>query len=129
MIKISSWVSGTFLIVWFLYWGISSATAKIPLTSEAWGGISIAAAGIAIGLFVLTYLGVHVIRKHKGAIRLGVLISVLWVIGFFVELEPYKRFGSWADFVVIGVVPVISYLGILWVISGFLPKKKIDEDS
>jgi hypothetical protein len=58
-----------------------------------------------------------------------VFISVLWVIGFFVEFEPYKKFGSWADFVAIGVVPVISYLGILWVISGFLSMKKKIGDS
>ena len=33
-----------------------------------------------MGLFALSYLGSHIVRGNKGAIRLGVLISALWVV-------------------------------------------------
>ncbi len=98
-------------------------------SSEQWGNISIITAGVAIGSFALSYLGGHIIRGNKGAIRLGVLISVLWVVGSFVALEPYNRYRHWEEFFGIGIIPVISYFGILWVISGFLPKKKKMENS
>jgi len=128
VIKISSWICGTCLIVWIIFLGIGSVFVGPP-PPEDWGIISIITAGIAIGSFVLSYLGGHIIRENKGALRLGVLISVLWVVGSFVALEPYNRYMNWTEFLWIGIIPVISYLGILWVISGFLSKKKKMEDS
>jgi hypothetical protein len=100
-----------------------------PPSSEDWIVISIITAGVAIGSFALSYLGGHIIRGNKGAIRLGVLISVLWVVGSFVAMEPHNRYRKWTEFVEIGIIPIISYLGILWVISGFISKKKKMEDS
>jgi len=124
MIKISSWICGTCLIVWIICVGITCATKSTP-SSEDWIIISIITAIVAIGSFALSYLGGHIIRGNKGAIRLGVLISVLWVVGSFISFEPYSRRGNyWTEFFGIGVIPVLLYLGILWVISGFLPKKK-----
>ncbi len=132
MIKISFWICGTCLVVWIIYVGIVSAIGSPP-SSEDWGFISAITAGIAIGSFGLSYLGGHIIRGNKGAIRLVVLISVLWVAGFFVALEPYRSYRgksqSWTEFFGLGIIPVISYLGILWVISGFLPNKKKVENS
>ena len=128
MIKISSWISGICLIAWIIFVGIMWAIESPP-PPEDWGIISIITAGAAIGLFALSYLGGHIIRGNKGAIRLGVLISVLWVVGSFIALEPYNRYRSWTEFFGIGIIPVISYSGILWVISGFLPKKKKMENS
>lgn len=127
MIKISSWICGTCLIVWIIFVGILRAIGSPP-SSEEWVIISIITAGITIGSFALSYLGGHIIRGNKGAIRLGVLISLLWVVGFFVAFEPYNRNRYWTEFFGIGIIPVISYLGILWVVSGFLSKKKKMED-
>ncbi len=123
MIKISSWICGTCLIVWIIFVGIMCAIGSPPSSDEL-GLISIITASVAIGSFALSYLGGHIIRGNKGAIRLGVLISALWVVGSFVAVEPYNRYRNWTEFFGVGIIPVISYLGILWVISGFLPKKK-----
>jgi len=103
--------------------------AIISSSVNNWGDISIATAYIAIGSFALSYLGGHIIKGNKGAIRLGVLISVSWIVGFFVAFEPYNRNRHWTEFIVFGIIPIISYLGILWVISGFLPEKKKMENS
>ena len=127
MIKFSSWICGTCLIVWIVFFGIICAIEGFP-PSEGWGIIYIITAIVAIGSFALSYLGGHILKGDKGAIRLGVLISVLWVVGSFVALDPC-RYVNWAQFFGIGIIPVISYLGILWVISGFLPKKRKTEDS
>jgi hypothetical protein len=128
VIKISSWICATCLIVWIIFLGIICAIKGAPPSLSAWGIISIITAVIAIGSFALSYLGGHIIIGNKGAFRLGVLISVLWVVGSFVALEPYSRYRM-TEFFGIGIIPVISYLGILWIISGFLPKKKKMEDS
>ncbi|RJX29615.1 MAG: hypothetical protein C4531_10270 [Desulfurivibrio sp.] len=39
-------------------------------------------------------------------------------------MEPYNQSHEKTRFVGIGILPVISYFGILWVISGFLATKK-----
>ncbi|MFH1905008.1 MAG: hypothetical protein ABIK53_05770 [bacterium] len=131
MIKISSWICGICLVVCIIFVGIMCAIESLP-SSKEWGIILIITAGVAIGSFALSYLGGYIIKGNKGAIRLGMLISVLWVVGSFVVFEPYNRsFGNlhWTEFFGIGIIPVISYLGILWVVSGFLPKKKKTENS
>ena len=120
MIKISFLICGTCLIGWIIF--VMSAIESPP-SPEVWGIISAITAGIAIGSFALSYLGGHIIIGNKGAIRLGVFISVSWVVGSFVALEPYSKYWRWTKFFGIGIIPVISYLGILWVISGFLPKR------
>jgi hypothetical protein len=122
------------LVVWIIFVGIMCAIESPPSSDEEWAFISAITAGIAIGSFALSYLGGHIIRGNKGAIRLGVLISVLWVVGSFVALEPYRSYWggkshSWTEFLEIGIISVISYWGILWVISGFLPSKKKMENS
>ncbi len=127
MIKISFLICGTCLIGWIIFVGVMSAIDSPP-SPEEWGIISAITAGIAIASFALSYLGGHIIRGNSGAIRLGVLISVLWVVVSFVALEPYSR-SYRGEFFGIGIIPVISYWGILWVISGFLPSKNKMENS
>ena len=123
MIKISFGICGTCLIVWIIFVAIISSSVN------NWGNISIVTACIAIGSFVLSYLGGHIIKGNRGAIRLGVLISVSWIVGFFVAFEPYNKNRHWTEFIVFGIIPIIAYFGILWVVSSFLPKKKKMENS
>ena len=132
MIKISFWICGTCLVAWVIFVGVICVIESSPPSSEYWGGwgiISGITAGLAIASFALSYLGGHIIRRSKGAIRLGVLISVLWVVGHFVASEPGSRFYGWTNFFVFGIIPVILYWGIIWVISGFLPSKNKMENS
>ena len=129
MIKISSWICGSCLIVWIIFLLIVCVIRGTPPALSAWGRLSIITAVIVLGSFALSYLGGHIIKGNKGAFRLGVLISVLWVACFFVALEPYNNRYRRTEFIGIGIIPVISYLGILWIISGFLPKTKKMEDS
>lgn len=124
MIKISSWICGTCLIVLIIFVGII-CKIEFPPSSEQLRNISIITAIVAIGSFALSYLGGYIIRGNKGAIRIGVLISVHWVAGSLVALEPWY----WTELFGIGIIPLISYFGILWVISGFLPKNKKMENS
>lgn len=125
MIKISSWICGICLIAWIIF---VVFIIKL-LSSVRWDIISIVSVCVGIGSFALSYLGGHIIRGNKGAIRLGMLISVLWVVVNFLDIEPsfgrhIYRYKQWIEFFKIGFIPVMSYWGILWVISGFLPKNK-----
>lgn len=131
MIKISFLICGTCLMGWIIFVGVMSAIESPP-SSKDWGIIYAITAGIAIASFALSYLGGHIIRGNRGAIRLGLLISVLWVVGSFVALEPYSRSylgQKWTEFFGIGFIPLISYWGIIWVISGFLTSKNKMENS
>jgi len=124
MIKISSWICGTCLIVWIIFMLITDQSSF----NDA--GFYLMTAGGTIGLFALSYLGGHIIKKNQGAIRLGMFISVLWLAGSFVFFLGYDRvqysdeMGTKTKFSMVGIIPVISYWGILWVIPGFLPQKK-----
>lgn len=130
MIKVSFWICVSCLVAWIIFVSVIFAidSTLLLLLSEVWVFISAITAGIGIGSFALSYLGGHIIKRNKGAIRLGVLISVLWVIGSFVVLEPPYSY-CWTDFLAIGIIPVVSYLGILWVIMGFLPNRNKIEKS
>ena len=130
MIKISSWICGTCLIAWIVFLGFMIESPS----SADWGIISILSVGVVIGSFVLSYLGGHIIRGNKGAIRLGVLISILWVVVFFLVIEPGSgrqsyRYQHWIEFFESGFIPVMLYWGILWIISGFLSMNKKMENS
>ena len=130
MIKVSSWICVSCLVAWIIFVIVMSVICPIEYTRSLyeWVFISVITAGIGIGSFALSYLGGHIIKRNKGAIRLGVFISVLWVIGSFVALELPDSY-CWTDFLAIGIIPVVSYLGILWVITGFLPNKNKIEKS
>jgi len=118
MIKVSSWISGACLLALGCFLGV---VIKFPPSDEELGYIVIFSVGIAIGSFALSYLGCHIIRGNKGALRLGVLVSVMWVVGSFVVLEAHNR--AWTNLLAVSMIPVILYWGILWVISGFLSKE------
>jgi len=118
MIKVSSWITGACLLAWGCFLGVVS---KFPPSDEELGYIAIFSVGIAIGSFALSYLGCYIIRGNKGALRLGVLVSVMWVVGAFVVLEAHNR--AWINLFAVSMIPVILYWGVLWVISGFLSKE------
>jgi hypothetical protein len=128
LIKISSWICGSCVIVAIIFFGILIAMKGLP-PAYAWGLILLYVAGVAIGSFALSYLGGLIVSGNKGALRLGVLIFVLWVMGFYFwwgDICLYMRWGSGAcDEAgrLIGITPAILYFGTLWIIAGFLSKK------
>ena len=96
-------------------------------TLEKWEIILIKTLSIALISFFLSYLGGHIVKRNIGAVRLGIFISVLWILFSFISIEPYKhtyyKSQNWTEFFLIGIIPVILYWGIIWVISGFLRNK------
>jgi len=63
-------------------------------------------------------------NKRKGWLRIWVVLSVLWVIGTAVSIEPWnKPYGfyptRWNDWIGIGIGPLVVFWGLIWIISGF----------
>ncbi len=74
----------------------------------------------------LVYLSGLIIKKHKGGTRAGALLSTLWIFAALVVTEPYGRYGRYGDiteFLLAGILPVIIYWGVLWVVNGFINEK------
>ncbi|VGO12692.1 hypothetical protein PDESU_01246 [Pontiella desulfatans] len=57
------------------------------------------------------------VRRNRGLLRLGLLLSVLWVALAFVLLNPLS--GNLLPFLGAGVLPVGLGWGIRWVVLGF----------
>jgi len=117
------WTCVACSVVWIVF-AVGMCLADGPPFSVAviWA-VAISSVGVAIGSFALSYLGSHIIKRNKGAIRLGVLISFLWAAGSFVAVD------NWTEFLVFGIIPVVTYWGILWAIFGFISSKNEKEHS
>ena len=120
MIKISAWICGVCVIAWIIIAVFVIYPIEPTLSSKDWPIAFIIGFILGIVSFGLSYLGGNAIKGNKWAIRLIILISVLWIVGWFVGLEPY--YGNWDDYLVISLTPIIFYLGILWVIARFSRK-------
>ncbi len=89
---------------------------------------SVAAVVIFIISFGLTYLGGHIVNGNIGATRLGIVISMLLILGlnpFVLSLNDPDYWISYeglAVFLGILVLPMIAYWGLLWIIKGFIRK-------
>jgi len=57
-------------------------------------------------------------NKTKGYLRIGIVLSVLWLIYQFVDNTGIRKFDI-DGFVVGGIVPLIIFWGLVWVIAGF----------
>lgn len=109
MIKISAWICGVCLIAWIIFVVFVIYPNEPTFSSKDWPLVCIAAFILGIVSFGLSYLGGNAIKGNKRAIRLIILISVLWVVGWFVGLEPY--YGNWDDYLVIALIPIIFLFG------------------
>jgi len=56
-------------------------------------------------------------RKHTGMLRLGILLSVLWIALAWILLNPQE--GGAMLFLGAGVLPVGLAWGVRWVVLGF----------
>jgi hypothetical protein len=57
--------------------------------------------------------------------RISVVISLIWIIGSLIGIEPWYRrggrgsYGNIDDFLLIGVLPVVIFWGLIWIVKGF----------
>ena len=71
-------------------------------------------------------------NKISGILRLGIVLSVLWLIGQSLYLRLWERYGfkhNLDDFIAQGVLPLVIFWGLVWIISGFRNKDDKPEDN
>lgn len=67
--------------------------------------------------------------------RLAIVASVGWLIGALVIVDPWETLHSsarevgyssnnWGDFFLVGVLPVVAFWGLLWVVAGIKKKDR-----
>jgi hypothetical protein len=64
--------------------------------------------------------------------RLAVVASAGWLLGSLAVIDPWESmmsgpgglssYNRWNEFFMVGALPVVALLGVLWIVSGF--KKK-----
>jgi len=57
-------------------------------------------------------------NKRNGFLRIGIVLSVLWVIYQFVDNTSIRKFDI-DGFVVGGIVPLVILWGLVWIAAGF----------
>ena len=66
-------------------------------------------------------------NKIRVRLRIGIMLSVLWL--FFVGSEAsIWDYGIDYYFMEVGVLPLVIFWGLVWIISGFRNKDKNTED-
>jgi hypothetical protein len=55
--------------------------------------------------------------SNTGVMRLGLFLSVSWVVLAFILLNPFS--GRWMPFVAGGLLPIVVGWGVRWVVLGF----------
>ena len=61
-------------------------------------------------------------NKISGILRLGIVLSVLWLIGKAFEHSMWESYGlryNLDDFVAQGVLPLVIFWGLVWIAAGF----------
>ena len=71
--------------------------------------------------------------KRKGLLRVGIVLSVLWLIFMSLNLQLWK--GGYyfrehtENFIIEGIVPLVIFWGLAWIIFGFWNKNNNTEDN
>ena len=65
-------------------------------------------------------------KRLSGTLRLGIVLSVLWLITLSMKYDMWSRWNSFKnnldDFIAEGVIPLIVFWGLVWIIAGFRNK-------
>lgn len=77
------------------------------------------------------------LTKISGWYRLLIIASIIWAIVSLVIIDPWTHdhhpfllsettilVNHWGKFLRIGILPVVTFWGLLWVINGFRNKKR-----
>ncbi len=75
----------------------------------------------AIPAVLLAFLGAHILKKHKGAIRVGIAFAGVWIAGAL--LGAVHDHASGPEVFAVTLIPPALYIAVLWVIHGFFAKK------
>lgn len=69
----------------------------------------------------------------SGWYRLWVVASVIWFVFALIYTDPWSRRmpdfvggyteNNWNEFLVVGMMPLLFFWGIVWVVSGFKKRK------
>ena len=57
-------------------------------------------------------------NRTKGYLSIGIVLSVLWLLNSFFDDVSVRGFDM-NDFVILGLVPVVIFWGLVWIVSGF----------
>ena len=57
-------------------------------------------------------------NKTKGFLRIGIVMSVLWLIYLSLEHNIWA-YGIDREFVAEGSVPLVVFWGLVWIVAGF----------
>lgn len=124
MIKRCAWISAVSLVAWTIFGFIYCHNKGDYIYADDWAFLYIFAFIVPTAVFGLSLLGGHVLKRHRGAIRLAVVVSLLYLCLTFIGYVPYNYSSHWPEYLGAGAAPVILYWLILWVISGFMPKDR-----
>jgi len=61
-------------------------------------------------------------NKTLGILSVGIVLSVLWLIGKAFEHSMWESYGlryNLDDFVAQGVLPLVIFWGLVWIVAGF----------
>jgi uncharacterized membrane protein len=95
-------------------------------SSENWGMAFLFAILFVIFVAGMTQLVGRAVRKAASAtwaLRLGIVISVIWFLTCAVLIEPlaydslYDSYYNLSKFLAIGVIPLVLFLGLVWVVK------------
>ncbi len=73
------------------------------------------------------------ISELSGWYRVAFVMSLIWIIGVLIGIEPrqlYSQSGRGRsyvnidDFLLIGVLPVVIFWGLIWIVKGFKKSEK-----
>lgn len=54
--------------------------------------------------------------------RVFIVLSISWLIATLAGLEPWRRIDNKNDFLIVGLLPLIVFWGIVWIVKGFKQK-------
>jgi len=60
------------------------------------------------------------ISKLNGWVRMGIFISILWLVFFTLYFRPWNN--EWNIFIYLGPGPIVLCWGIYWIFQGFRKK-------
>ncbi|GAB3280366.1 hypothetical protein [Parahaliea aestuarii] len=78
-------------------------------------------AAILLAFALFFYIGGWIVKGHKGAFRVGIVLSIVWIFAWLLASDPFDSYG-WDEpeaFFLGGLLPTILFWGVVWIAKGF----------